>query len=238
MMVIEEALMMRAAFGLLLVSVMMVAPAWAQSETGVSAALVGDIIRHSGSRDVFGAGSRDGEELGFSLRLDRALGTRWGVELEYVRGGEIESESSLFPALATELGALTSLTSSSFSFVSSSSLILPRQSRSTVRDRLSTVSSLAWYRQAVGGRTSLVYSAGVAFGIAESEVTYSFIGLPTQNTIPPTTSKYTSYSVNPIVGVDARISMTEHAALVPGLRVVGGNGAIIIRPSVGLRWQF
>lgn len=228
--------MMRAACGLLLVSVMMVAPAWAQSETGVSAALVGDIIRHSGSGDVFGSGSRDGEELGFSLRLDRALGTRWGVELEYVRGGEIESESNLFPALPTEL--LTSLTSASFSFSSSSSLIFPRQSRTTVRDRLSTVSSLAWYRQAVGGRTSLVYSAGIAFGIAESEATFTFIGLPNQNTIPPTTSKYTSYSVNPIVGVDARISMTEHAALVPGLRVVGGNGAIIIRPSVGLRWQF
>lgn len=232
--------MIRAAFGLILVSLVMVVPAWAQSGTGVSAALVGDIVRHNGeSGNVFSGGSRDGEELGFSLRLDQALGTRWGVELEYVRGGEIESESNVIPFLPAE--ALTSLTSSSFSFVSSSvssSLIFPRQTRTTVRDRLSTVSTLAWYRQPIGERTSLVYSAGIAFGIAQSEATFTIVGLPNQNTIPATTSKYTSYSVNPIVGVDARIAMTDHASIVPGVRVIGGNGGIIIRPSVGLRWQF
>lgn len=224
---------MRAAFGLLFVCLMMVAPAWAQSGTGVSAALVGDIVRHDGvSGDVITGGSRGGEALGFSLRLDRALGARWGVELEYLRGGEIESESRVIPLPAAEL------LSSVSSFVPSSPLIFPRGSRTIVKDRLSTVSTLLWYRQFVGERTSLVYSAGMAFGIGRTESTYTILGLPNQNTIPPITNEYTSYSINPIVGLDARISMTEHAALVPGVRLLGANGAIIIRPAVGLRWQF
>lgn len=230
--------MVRTAFGLLVVSLMMVAPAWAQSGTGVSVALVGDIVRHDGaSGDVFGGGSRDGEALGFSLRLDRALGARWGVELEYLRGGEIESESRVVPLPTAEL--LTSLSSTAaFSFVSSSSLIFPRESRTIVSDRLSTISTLLWYRQSVGERTSLVYSAGMAFGIGRTESTYTILGLPDQNTIAPITSEYTSYSVNPLVGIDARIAMTEHAALVPGVRLLGANGGIIMRPSIGLRWQF
>ncbi|MQA92791.1 MAG: hypothetical protein GEU90_21645 [Gemmatimonas sp.] len=232
--------MMRAAFGVLVVLVAMVSPAWAQSGTGVSVALVGDITRYDGSDTEFdrlGDRSRDGEALGFSLRLDRALGSRWGVELEYVRGGEIESESRVFPVLPAEL--ITSLGELSSSFLSSSSIIFPPpETRSTLKTRLSTVSTLAWFRQSVGDRTSLVYSAGIGFGIGQTESTFAYIGLPNQSTLPAVTSKYTSYSVNPIVGLDARISMTEHASLVPGVRVIGADGGIIVRPSVGLRWEF
>lgn len=228
---------MRAAFGSCLVSLLMVAPAWAQLGTGASVALVGDIARYDhASGDIFG-GSRDSEALGFALRLDRALGTRWGVELEYVRGGETEFESRVTPLPFPEL--LQSQSSPSFTVVSSSSLIFPpRETRTTVRSRASSVSTLAWYRQSVGARTSLVYSAGLAFGIGHTESTYTYIAFPNQNTLPPIVSEYTSYVINPVVGVDARIAMTEHASIVPGIRVLGADGGIRIRPSVGLRWQF
>lgn len=209
---------MRVAFGVLLVTVMMVTPAWAQPETGVSVGLVGDIARYNGPAGGArfpGDPSRDGEALGFSLRLDRSLGSRWGVELEYARGGEIASEESrvvpLFPELTT---SLTELSSSSPSSIT----LLPIESRTTYQSRLSTVSTLAWVRQSAGDRTSLVYSAGLGFGIWQTESTFAYIGLPSQNTLPASTIEYTSYSIHPVVGMDARISMTEHAALVPGVQ--------------------
>lgn len=240
---------MRSACGFLLVILAMVSPAWAQSGTGVSVSLVGDIARYNGSDtdpDFVGGGdrSRDGEALGFSLRVDRALGSRWGVELEYVRGGEMESESRIIPLPAAEFTRLSatlvpSLVGSINIPSSLSSLsFLPRESRTTVKSRFSQVSTLAWFRQSIGERTSLVYSAGIGFGIGESESTFVYIGLPNQSTIPAFTTEYTSYTVNPIVGFDARIAMTDHAALVPGVRVVGADGGIIVRPSVGLRWEF
>jgi hypothetical protein len=237
----DKECMMRAAFGVLLMMVATVAPAWAQSGTGVSVSLVGDIARYNGSDDVYGGGSRDGEALGFSLRVDRALGSRWGVELEYVRGGEIENESRVIPLPAVTEEVFRSLSSVVGSFVFGSSLsLVPRAPQITTVARQSTVSTLAWYRQSVGSRTSLVYSGGVAFGISEIDTTYNYsfdprvLGL----SIPPTSTEYTSYTVHPIVGVDARIAMTDHASLVPGVRVLGAQGGILIRPSVGLRWEF
>jgi opacity protein-like surface antigen len=235
--------MMRAAFGALLITVFMAVPAGAQSGTGVSVALVGDIARFNGSdtEPSFPGGfSRDGEALGFSIRLDRQLGSRWGVELEYVRGGEMETESRLVPFPASELAGLVSriVPIGSVNIGSSSVIFPPRQTQTNIQSRFSTISTLAWFRQSIGERTSLVYSAGVAFGIEQAESTYFYIGLPNELTLPAVTTEYTSYSIHPVVGFDARVAMTDHASLVPGIRVVGSNGGLIVRPSVGLRWEF
>lgn len=227
---------MRAVCGLTLLLVAMGAPAWAQSGTGVSVSLVGDIIRTDGTNIeplIARSPERDGEALGFSLRVDRALGSRWGVELEYVRGGELESSGT------TLVPEITFLTVGGLNLPSQLTLpYVPREIRSSYKSRLSTVSTLGWFRQSIGERTALIYSAGIAFGVSETEYTTNYIGLPNQNTLPAYTQDYTSYSVNPIVGLDARVKMTEHASLVPGIRVVGAQGGIIVRPSVGLRWEF
>jgi hypothetical protein len=60
---------------------------------------------------------------------------------------------------------------------------------------------------------------------------------------PPAPSAATiEYGVDPIVGMDAGIRMTDHLAIVPGARLQsGGLGARrgwLLRPSVGLRWGF
>jgi len=204
-------------------------PSWAQSGTGVSAALVGDIVRSNrSSLDAVGGEPGNGEGLTFSLRLDRALGSRWGVELEYVHGAELEFElnrgSFVMPA--------------EFFSAAGSSLTLPAGYRYSTSTRWSTIAPMLWYRQPLGTRTSLVYSAGMGFGIGRSETTYTYTPLPNQNTLPPMTSKYTSYTINPIVGVDARIGMTDHLSVVPGVRLLGADGGILLRPSAGLRWEF
>lgn len=234
--------MIRAALTVCMVSLAMVAPAWAQG-TGVSALLVGDIVRFGGSESGIGRSpSRDGEALTFGLRVDQALGSRWGVELEYVRGAEIERDfppqilaSASFEFSSISTGVLVPVDYPGPQFIVGGRGALPTYH---VASRHSTVSTLGWYRQSIGDRTSLVYSAGIAFVIQEIETTYDFRGLPFQNTLPAINNKSTNYSAAPIVGVDARISLTDHASVVPGVRVVAVNGGLLIRPSVGLRWQF
>jgi hypothetical protein len=52
----------------------------------------------------------------------------------------------------------------------------------------------------------------------------------------------TEYGVGPVAGIEARIRMTEHVRLVPGVRIHGLGGPIsegwLVRPSVGLSWAF
>lgn len=228
---------MRAACGLLLASVLMATPAWAQSETGVSVALVGDISRSDGAGDLFGSGSSDGEALTFSLRVDRSLGSKWGVELEYVYGGKIENEISgpSCPACLVPLSlAGSSLVPTAVTSILAST-VLPSY---TYKARRSTVSPGLWYRQSIGGRTSLVYSAGIALLITKTEQTFRILGLPNQSLIAPATSKFTHYTAAPIVGIDARVSLTDHASLVPGFRLIIADGGVIMHPAIGLRWQF
>ncbi len=41
-----------------------------------------------------------------------------------------------------------------------------------------------------------------------------------------------------VVGADAAVSLTSHAALVPQVRAYVLNGALQVRPGLGLRWTF
>jgi len=46
------------------------------------------------------------------------------------------------------------------------------------------------------------------------------------------------YSARPMAGFEARIGLTDHVQLVPGVRMHGIQGGWLIRPSVGLSWKF
>jgi hypothetical protein len=41
-----------------------------------------------------------------------------------------------------------------------------------------------------------------------------------------------------VVGADVAVSLTSHAALVPQVRAYALNGALQVRPGLGLRWTF
>jgi hypothetical protein len=66
--------------------------------------------------------------------------------------------------------------------------------------------------------------------------------LPAISTIPtgfPSfTTKTVDYRVRPLVGFEARIKLTENADLVPGIRLHGLENAWLLRPAVGLAWNF
>jgi hypothetical protein len=212
----------------------------------LGAFLVGDIVRLD-QYDSRSGDSGNGEAFGFGLRLGTPIGTKWGVEVEFVRPGEITTDQTPgilpLPATMANVGrALPNvpglptvdfydpLTIPSFSY----------RFRST--QRRTTVSPSLWVRQEISPRFSLVYLGGVAFGRTsnEIEVTYT-LSRPSILPIPPiapTISESIIYDVQPMVGVEGRIRMGGKVDLVPGLRLQGASGGWLIRPAVGLAWAF
>ena len=68
-------------------------PAFAQGGY-IGAFLVADVVRFDQYDSAVPDDSGNGEALGFALRLGTGLGSRWGVEVEFVRPGEITSEQT------------------------------------------------------------------------------------------------------------------------------------------------
>jgi hypothetical protein len=190
-----------------------------------------------------------GEAIGFALRAGTPLGGFWGVEVEFVRPDEIEHEfeSGIGPFVETSLvdippsvrgglpvdaQTLTRILPHSFTYVF----------RSTERN--ATLSAALWAEQQLTGRFAMVYLGGIAFSRAafESEVTFAplFATLPIASLIPlpPNRNRTIVYGVQPMVGVESRIEMSEHAHLVPGLRMHASDGRWLIRPAVGIAWRF
>ncbi len=122
--------------------------------------------------------------------------------------------------------------------------IFPIISQQT-RMRTNTVSTLAFVRQAVGERVDLVYLGGLGFSRVVHEIEF---GIPRPRltagrpAVSSNSTRTTQYGVGPIVGVEARIGMTEHARLVAGVRLHALGQSLVngwlVRPNVGLGWMF
>jgi hypothetical protein len=213
-----------------------VLPASAQG-TYVGAALTGDITRltHSSSEGQPDF-DQNGEALGFALRLGTSIGSFWGIEAEFSRPGEIEKDGNFDFLPYAIVGGRPydpTLIGSTFPF--------GYDLQSTERN--STFSTNVWARQTISGRASLVYLGGLAFTRSEYETRMSF-NIPTvvlpglTSLLPPRSTETVSYSVRPNVGIDGRIRMSDHAELVPGIRLHGLQDGWLIRPSVGINWTF
>jgi hypothetical protein len=216
-------------------------PAFAQGYIG--AFLVGDVVRLD-QYDSRAGDSGNGEALGFGLRLGTPVGSRWGVELEFVRPGEITSDQmpEILPALITGDSSVppSTLPNVYDPRVIPDSLLFPiYQYRFRSTQRRTTLSTALWVRQEISRRFSLAYLGGVAFGRTESELEISFSPIrPTIIPIPPSVSESIDYDIAPMVGVEGRIRMGGQVDFVPGLRLHGTTGGWLIRPAVGLAWTF
>jgi hypothetical protein len=214
------------------------APAFAQGYIG--AFLVADIVRLD-QYDSRTGDSGSGEALGFALRLGTEVGRRWGVEVEFVRPGEITSDQvpEVFPLLTTVTPERVSPSLPNVSVVDSS-LIFPSYSyrfRST--QRRTTLSTALWVRQEISRRFSLAYVGGVAFGRTDQESEIDYLPIrPTILPIPRSVNESIQYSVGPMVGVEGRVRMASQVDLVPSLRLHGIDGGWLIRPALGLAWMF
>lgn len=191
----------------------------------------------------FDAPSPDGETLSGALRVGTSLDNRWGVELEFARGAEIETESSLFPRILQADTRFT-FTSGAPSVQQLSPIVLNYMLRT--RQRHMTFGTTAWVRQSVGDDAALVYFGGVAFVRSNYEQDTSFAfpaAAPAGVILPfPQTTEMTRYGVGPLVGMEARIELTDRVRLVPGIRLQTVDSDLgsgwLLRPGVGLGWFF
>jgi hypothetical protein len=173
--------------------------------------------------------SADSDVVSGSLRVGAAVAQGWGVELEFVRSGRSHSQLpiSILPFLA---GALPS------------NIPVPIGGFQTdVRRSHSDFDGVLWARQRVGDKIDLVYLGGVAFSRERVEISQTFptlgvIFAPVPGGVFRTTM--INYGTRPMVGAEARIGLTSHVRLLPGLRVQGLAGGWLMRPYAGIGWFF
>jgi hypothetical protein len=204
--------------------VFLAAPA-AQAQTPyIGASASADVVRFSGAVDGVFDFNGDGEAFGWSVRAGVPLGERWGIDAEFVRAGNVESDATFPVDFPSELPfPPSSLTPSQvnlgvFTFIPSS-LEFSR------KERFDTLSTTAWYRQDITGRFSLVYLGGLAFVRASREVTLPSFdfwcaggpGFPPlcDDTVETTVEESVSYSAAPTVGIEAKIGLTDRLSVVP-----------------------
>ncbi len=236
---------------LAMASVLWAGPVWAQSAY-VAGAIGAEMIKSTTVKSggsTFDNGS--GDALAGAIRVGAFVAPRFGVELEFFRPGKIETDFSSGPVYPVDFIASSSLSWSSQSGPSGSLVsglyeISPSSILSQkTRVRATTTSALVFARQSLGSRVDLVYLGGIGFSRVVRDVEYGFPQLLTPLSRPIArsySSRTTQYGVGPVVGVEARIGMTEHARLVAGLRVHTIGQALVdgwlVRPSIGLAWTF
>ena len=215
----------------------------ADAQGYVAASVLGDIARFDEYSSDGSDSSASGEAIGFALRLGTAIGSRWGVELEFARPSEIETTLSppYIPLLTTTNVVQGSLPPNVGSPVVPD-VYFPYSYRSETRQRNTTLSASVWVGQTVTTRFGLTYLAGIAFGRTTRDIDVVYEPIPRLApviTIPArVSSSATTYDVGPLVGVEGAIALTEHVQLIPGIRLHAIEGGWLLRPSVGLGWTF
>lgn len=230
-----------------LVSVLFATHAFGQ--TYVTAALSADLTKSNESTTngtTFPDGDRD--SIGWGLRVGTTLGSQWGVELEFHRSGELETQNGPIILEQFPLSRPSAFPQSSAlpRFVEAGIAIFPAPEIHTDQ-RNTTWNTSAWFSRPLGARADMVFLGGLGFYRVVQNTEYSFGGSRRQPDLRPFEqrsfrTRTINYGVGPLVGAEARIHMTDHLELTPGFRVqsLGSDlgRVLLLRPSVALRWTF
>ena len=180
----------------------------------------------SGGPDDDGSGTAAGGALSAGVYLRPTLSVR--AEWSFSDTLSLDRSPSIYPLLVDDLVSRIGLPSTS--------LLVPQEI--TERRDVKAGFVLVGYHLG-GGRASIELLGGL--GLVNERVTVvTEIRLP----VPPPRggyrSEYTtsSHHAVAVVGADAAVSLTTHAALVPQVRAYVLNGALQVRPGLGLRWTF
>jgi hypothetical protein len=238
--------MVRAVIALLLLaSTILLLPRAAAAQSAPYVAAIGAAeIKFGTSPSIFPFSqeeSLDSTGAGGGLRVGTFLHPRWSLELSVDAGSRTQVEVEN-PVMI---------------------LIFPPPPRAALRASTSyvTVSTLVGFHPAAIGRVRLGYRAGFSFVRGTYESDYpSFFPVPLFTSGATTSGVVSSIlpspRINPVsatrkdnagaltLGFDAAIDMTRRLALVPEVRALvfsaPSNGPVIflIRPGVGIRWNF
>jgi hypothetical protein len=195
-------------------------PAQAQSaptgRTYVSASVFADIKRFSGDP---AEPLLDGETMGGGLTIGTGLAPRWDLQ--------VGLDMPRFSATSRE----RSVTLGRTEFVL----------QSVTENRGASVAALLRFRGASRGRVQLGYLGGLTFVRLRRDVhTEAEEGTPAG--IIPRPESSVDYAAAPMIGIDARIELGRHLALVPGVHAtvvsVSETNGLLVRPRVAIRWEF
>jgi hypothetical protein len=220
---------------------LLAAPAWAQSPyvTGTIGAEVVRSTSTASSGSTFATGN--GESWSGAIRLGTLVASRVGVELEWLRPAQIETDGNGPIYLANNVPR--SVIDLIEAGVAPDNVIAPIIRQQT-RMRTTTLSTLVFLRQPVAERVDLVYLGGIGFSRVVQEMEFGFArAVPPAGRLaaPADSTRTTQYGAGPVVGVEARIGMTEHVRLVAGMRLHALGQPVngwLMRPNVGLSWTF
>ena len=228
--------------------VFVAAAAHAQSPY-VAATIGADVLRtnHSESNVAPSSPAAGSEVVSWSLRVGTDVGQNWGAELEFVRSGRSHSStriggrSPLDPFATFTPGTTVPLGTPGTPGSTTSAIPVPIGLFQTdIRRNHSDFDTALWARQRVS-RVELVFVGGIAFSRERTEITQTFptvlrVLLP----VPAGNFRTTTitYSTRPLVGTEARIGLTSHVRLIPGVRLQGVPNGWLVRPYAGLGWFF
>jgi hypothetical protein len=232
---------------LVVIGVLCATPAFAQTYV---AAVVGADLTKSYQSTTNGTTfpDGDGEVMSWGLRVGTALGSRWGVELEFNRPDELEMQNGpvIYAQPLSAASAISWTSTAAGGVIDVSPTIFPAP-EIRIDQRATTWNASAWVGKPLGARADLVVLGGLGFSRVVQNSEY-VIGGPPQLVarIPLAQRSYrtrtASYGVGPLVGVEARIHMSERLQLTPGVRVQSlGNDltqGLVLRPSIALGWMF
>ena len=191
--------------------------------------------------------SMDGTAAGGGLRIGTYLHPRWSLDLAVDVGGKTKTSSPYAVILADASRSQGLDLTQSTEFL--------------------TISSVVGFHPPAHGRLRLGYLAGVSFvrGTYRSQYPqypYYVLGTPVNGPITNSATLSTSVAIYPppvpvftalrsidnttaaVLGFEAAIDLTRHLALVPEVRGLtfssanDGPAIFLIRPGVGVRWNF
>lgn len=224
-------------------------PASAQPESGtvfIGAGALASLERSTRSSGLGGDDNRDGTAAGGGLQLGVYLTPRVSARFEWSMTDWLEYRNDgvipLYAAAQLGSGMIPPGFEGRIDPALAESLIAPYGFRGRARSK----AGFALLGYHLGSRrASVEVMGGMGWVSKTTRTSYDFrIAQPLLNFLPEALpfrggeSGFTDYQTVGVTGLDATVGLTDHAAVVPQLRVFASGGTLSVRPGVGIRWTF
>jgi len=161
----------------------------------------------------------DGTAAGIAVAVGTSIGSRWDLQVGLDAGTFSATARPRDVTFQRETITLTSI----------------------AENQVLSVATLLRFRSAAHGRVRLGYLGGLSFVRLHRRFhTEAPEGTPTG--LIPRPDERVDYSAAPTVGLDARIRISDHLAVIPGVHACvfrfADESGLLFRPRLSVRWAF
>ena len=164
-------------------------------------------------------GILDGEATGGAVAVGTSIGSRWDLQVGLDVTGFSRTRRPRDVTFQRDTITLTSV----------------------AENQVLSVATLLRFRSAPHGRVRLGYLGGLSF-VRLHRRFHTDAPQGTPASLIPRADERVDYSAAPTVGIDARIAMSEHLAIIPGIHACvfrfADESGLVVRPRIGIRWAF